>query len=633
MQDIFSNIFTMIQEDTYISILFWTGIILTILICIYYGLLIYNFSILKKEATKAIVSEDVIEKRISLIDQWFKTGKAKLIHPVIKRSWSKFFWEYSHSNSHAIPDIYESFKEDQIIQKTGWRKAVEAIPAIFVSLGILGTFYGITTGLSDINTGNGTEELQNSINVLLEGMRFAFQSSIAGIVISLIFQLFDKIVLYKQLTLQFDRLMITLDQTFPIKTESSILEEMLETQQEQMNDFKTFFADEFISKLTNGISESVQQSLDPHLQQSNDIMQSIVRSTTEEQSSKMNEMVAYFVDSLNKVTGSHMEDLGEVMTRAIEWQEKVYDEMNTFIEKLTVTADRQESMASQTLNLSGQLETYTTSLHDFEEHLTSSTQSLTETTKETSSVLEKLQALSDELNKNYESTNESFSSKLQLLNDTVDRMTSLGAAMNDLQEESVSAMQSFSDINSSINDTVNTNKELNTSLTDQYEKSVAWNSHTDEILSKVVQHTVLNEDLYTKISELFEAIKSERAQLDHVKDDQLMSFQRNTADLKHYWSENSKALKQNQEYVQELNSQLSEATNSFAEHMHRGVQHTFEQFDIQLKTAVQYLERGVNGIGEVVNSMEQDIDSISGQVSRFNELLEVITQSAESMDE
>jgi len=59
-----------------------------------------------------------------------------------------------------------------------------SIPSVFTTLGVLGTFSGIFFGLQKFDVGN----INESIPMLLEGMKTAFLTSIVGIVLSLIFR-------------------------------------------------------------------------------------------------------------------------------------------------------------------------------------------------------------------------------------------------------------------------------------------------------------------------------------------------------------------------------------------------------------------------------------------------------------
>ncbi|AIL32429.1 hypothetical protein [Basilea psittacipulmonis] len=69
----------------------------------------------------------------------------------------------------------------------------EAIPSVFTTIGVLGTFVGIYFGLIDFNV----YDINSSIPTLLEGLKHAFSTSIVGIVLSLIFSKISEFVLFR----------------------------------------------------------------------------------------------------------------------------------------------------------------------------------------------------------------------------------------------------------------------------------------------------------------------------------------------------------------------------------------------------------------------------------------------------
>jgi len=70
-------------------------------------------------------------------------------------------------------------KNDELIKQRRW---VENLPPLISTLGVIGTFAGITVGLINFDTG----DLDNSIPLLLEGLKTAFFTSLAGMIGSLI---------------------------------------------------------------------------------------------------------------------------------------------------------------------------------------------------------------------------------------------------------------------------------------------------------------------------------------------------------------------------------------------------------------------------------------------------------------
>lgn len=68
------------------------------------------------------------------------------------------------------------------------------LPGLLTTLGILGSFYGIVRGLSTLDLST-TQTMSDSIAVLISGMRTAFNTSIVGAILALIFQIIRRIVI------------------------------------------------------------------------------------------------------------------------------------------------------------------------------------------------------------------------------------------------------------------------------------------------------------------------------------------------------------------------------------------------------------------------------------------------------
>lgn len=73
------------------------------------------------------------------------------------------------------------------------RRVIDSLPNVVSALGVLGTFLGITMGLVDFNPS--PEKIDASISTLLDGLKTAFYTSLAGMAGSLILRLFvtDKV--------------------------------------------------------------------------------------------------------------------------------------------------------------------------------------------------------------------------------------------------------------------------------------------------------------------------------------------------------------------------------------------------------------------------------------------------------
>ena len=92
---------------------------------------------------------------------------------------------------HNASNVEDYINEDTAIYGPGRISFAEAIPGLMVSLGFLGTLIGLTTGLSGFNMAD-AESVQNSIVTLIPGMRYAFMTSIVGVVGSITFTLITR---------------------------------------------------------------------------------------------------------------------------------------------------------------------------------------------------------------------------------------------------------------------------------------------------------------------------------------------------------------------------------------------------------------------------------------------------------
>lgn len=572
--------------------------------------------------------EEGIEKRIFLINEDIENKEVKA--RAVTVPWNRFYKDYNSNHDEYIPDPLFYFNEDQIVFRHGFRKMIEAIPAIFVSLGILGTFVGITTGISDINTNDGAEGLQEGINTLLSGMKFAFYSSIAGIIISLAFQVYDRFLLFKPLMKNTDKLLFTLDNTIQFQTESSLLDKMVKTQEAQLNDMRSFFTDEFIPLLTSGISETVSSTLNPHLEKSNEIMDKVAQNTMEAQSDTLNKMVDHFIESLNQVTGDHIKDLGDALHRTVEWQEKVHHEMSELVEELSNVAQKQAEMARNTTELSGQMNEYTETLSVYQQKLSSTTEELNAITKENTSMLNTIRETFAEMTDKHQEEEERFVQRIEQMGNTVEKISYLGSTISNLQEEMKVTMESLNQASDSLKQNIENNQELNERLISQHKLSNEWSVKTHELLENVAQNSSITEAIQINLENLYENITAERESLDSMQSNYSSTLTDSVQNLSELWKHNNELLTNNREQFSELNDSLSNSMEAFADHMHRGVQGTFEQFDVELQKAIQHISRGVSGIEQIIDSMEQDIDGINGQMARFNQSIESFNTGLEN---
>ena len=111
----------------------------------------------------------------------------------MRGSWLRFLQNAEQLDRRGLPTNVEDYVNDDTVTHSHGNAALsELIPNLLTSLGILGTFMGLSRGLSSLNFADASQ-LVSGIPDLLSGMRFAFGTSVAGISCSLAFNMLNRI--------------------------------------------------------------------------------------------------------------------------------------------------------------------------------------------------------------------------------------------------------------------------------------------------------------------------------------------------------------------------------------------------------------------------------------------------------
>lgn len=91
----------------------------------------------------------------------------------------------------VLADI-EDYINDDILGMRSWQSVITQIPGTMTGLGILGTFIGLIIGIRGIGFSSVNAAL-TSVQTLLAGIQMAFYTSIAGVILSLVFNIIYRI--------------------------------------------------------------------------------------------------------------------------------------------------------------------------------------------------------------------------------------------------------------------------------------------------------------------------------------------------------------------------------------------------------------------------------------------------------
>lgn len=115
-----------------------------------------------------------------------------------QKTLDKLFLDYRDKVQHQrktgqiVSDIDEILNED-VLALYSWRGVMNQIPGVLTGLGILGTFIGLLMGLRDISFAT-VESALGSVQDILSGINTAFYTSIAGVILSILFNIGNNVL-------------------------------------------------------------------------------------------------------------------------------------------------------------------------------------------------------------------------------------------------------------------------------------------------------------------------------------------------------------------------------------------------------------------------------------------------------
>lgn len=222
-----------------------------------------------------------------------------------------FFAEGEYHNPSNVEDY---INEESAISGPGRAHLAEAVPGLMVSLGILGTFMGITMGLTDLDLSS-ADAMVKAINTLVPGMKYAFMTSILGVIGSLAFTITTRAVNGSTLNalnafyqaMQVHAGVVTVD---PM-TQIAIY------QQEQTGLIQTM-----TEELTDKMADKLGAVLEMSLQPIQDSLDNFIAATSREQVRGVERICDRFIDHMDASLHGQFDRLAATIEETCRWQEQ-----------------------------------------------------------------------------------------------------------------------------------------------------------------------------------------------------------------------------------------------------------------------------------------------------------------------
>ena len=233
--------------------------------------------------------------------------EARFVGRRLKNSWLRFLQNAEQLDRRGLPTNVEDYiNDDTVTHGPGNAGLAELIPNLLTSLGILGTFMGLSRGLSSLNFADSTQLVQG-IPDLLGGMRFAFGTSVAGISCSLVFNMLNRISQgssYRAID-DFVTSFTQLAMSRPLDNDVQMI-----IQNQDRNFMLQGINDTLVDRLAENVGRSITRAMNPV----SESMDRFIVGATRNQIEGVNQIVSRFLTEMDRSLGGQFTSLSQTMS-------------------------------------------------------------------------------------------------------------------------------------------------------------------------------------------------------------------------------------------------------------------------------------------------------------------------------
>lgn len=232
--------------------------------------------------------------------------EARFVGRRLKGSWLRFLQNAEQLDRRGLPTNVEDYiNDDTVTHGPGNAGLAELIPNLLTSLGILGTFMGLSRGLSSLNFAD-SAQLISGIPDLLSGMRFAFGTSVAGISCSLVFNMLNRISQgssYRAID-DFVSSFTQLAMSRPLDNDVQMI-----IQNQDRNFMLQGINDTLADRLAENVGHAISRSMNPVAES----MDRFIVAATRNQIEGVNHIVSRFLSEMDRSLGGQFSSLAATM--------------------------------------------------------------------------------------------------------------------------------------------------------------------------------------------------------------------------------------------------------------------------------------------------------------------------------
>ena len=258
-----------------------------------------------------------------------------------------FFADGAYHNASNVEDY---INEETVIYGPGRQAFADAIPGLLVSLGFLGTLVGLANGLAGFDMTD-SAAVQQSIVTLIPGMRYAFMTSIVGVIFSIAFSLISRAI--NGSTQRTLRSFYGAMSRYAGVLSVDPMTQIAIYQQEQTALIQTM-AKDLNGAFTQRITDAMAQTAEP-IHQS---LKNFVSVTTKEQLRLLDAVAQRFVDRTDEMFRDELGSLSDVLHQTSRRQQESFAAVDACMRKAKESVDAVEKIGASMQQLSESFAAY-----------------------------------------------------------------------------------------------------------------------------------------------------------------------------------------------------------------------------------------------------------------------------------
>lgn len=235
----------------------------------------------------------------------------------------------------------EEYINYELMDSVIHRNQLNQVAGVMTGLGILGTFIGLSLGLQSFSTGT-TQEITNSVEPLMNGIKVAFHTSIYGLVFSLVFNFVYKKKLDEAETAVKEFLTAYKKYVLP-DTATDGINKLMELQEKQTDAIRSL-----ASTVSRDLSQGLSDLLSPQFDRFDQTLASFGNMATRNQLDALSVVVNAFIAEMNKSLSNRFSQLAYTIDQIYLTQEKGTKQMEESMKMLQSAQSETEERINQT---------------------------------------------------------------------------------------------------------------------------------------------------------------------------------------------------------------------------------------------------------------------------------------------